>query len=119
LPARNGKSPRPRQAGPYVRSRTPWGDPNLQGNYTNKYEQSTPLERPQEYVGRRVEDVKGAELADILEKRKQQVLGRPEGVGPLQFRDVLDVTGGSRAWLVVDPPDCARHGIVITCSTPS
>ena len=26
--------------------RTPWGDPDLQGTYTNKYETSTPLERP-------------------------------------------------------------------------
>jgi hypothetical protein len=33
------------------------------------------------------------------------VLARPEGVGPNQFRDVLDVTRGSRAWLIVDPPD--------------
>jgi hypothetical protein len=26
-------------------------------------------------------------------------------VGPLQFRDPLEVTRGSRAWLIVDPPD--------------
>src|SRR5262245_5001239 len=47
---------------PYRTSRTPWGDPDLQGNYTNKYEQSTPLERPDEFVGRRVEDITGDEL---------------------------------------------------------
>ena len=28
----------------------PWGDPDLQGNYTNKYEQSTPFERPYDRV---------------------------------------------------------------------
>ena len=33
--------------------RTPWGDPDLQGNYTNKYEHGTPFERPQEFEGRR------------------------------------------------------------------
>jgi hypothetical protein len=89
----------------YVAPRTPWGDPDLQGNYTNKYEQSTPLERPDEFVGRRAEDIKGAELARILEQRQKQVIDRPAGVGPMQFRDPLEVTRGSRAWLIVDPPD--------------
>src|SRR5688572_8747219 len=90
---------------PYSPPRTPWGDPDLQGTYTNKYEQSTPLERPEQFAGRRVDDVKGAELAGILEKRNTQVIERAAGVGPLQFRDPLDVTRGSRAWLIVDPPD--------------
>jgi len=90
---------------PYSPPRTPWGDPDLQGTYTNKYEQSTPLERPAQFAGRRVDDVTGAELADILEKRNTQVIERAAGVGPLQFRDPLEVTRGSRAWLIVDPPD--------------
>ena len=85
--------------------RTPWGDPDLQGNFTNKYEQSTPLERPQEFEGRRAEDVSGAELANVLRKRHQQVTERPAGVGPFQFRDTLEVTKASRAWLIVDPLD--------------
>jgi hypothetical protein len=89
----------------YVPARTPWGDPDLQGNYTNKYEQSTPLERPDEFVGRRIDDVRGAELAGILEQRQRQVLERPAGVGPFQFRDALEVTKASRAWFLVDPPD--------------
>ena len=89
----------------YALPRTPWGDPDLQGTYTNKYEQSTPLERPDEFAGRRVEDVSGAELADVLAKRNKQVVDRAAGVGPLQFRDPLEVTKGSRAWLIVDPPD--------------
>ena len=89
----------------YQPPRTPWGDPDLQGTYTNKYEQSTPLERPAQFTGRRVDDVTGAELADVLEKRNTQVIERAAGVGPPQFRDPLDVTKGSRAWLIVDPPD--------------
>jgi len=92
-------------AGPYAPPRTPWGDPDLQGTYTNKYEQSTPLERPAEFAGRRVDDVRGAELADVLAKRNKRVVERAAGVGPQQFRDPLDVTKGSRAWLIVDPPD--------------
>ena len=98
-----GVAPQPsakssKQAGTrYVPPRTSWGDPDLQGNFTNKYEQSTPFERPPEFDGRRVEDVRGAELAAILEKRQQQVAGRPTGVGPDEFRDPLDVFKGSRA----------------------
>src|SRR5438067_681425 len=88
-----------------VQWRTPWGDPDLQGNYTNKYEQSTPFERPPEFEGRLLADVAGAELAGILKRREQQAIDRAPGVGPLQFRDSLEVTKGSRAWLVVDPPD--------------
>jgi hypothetical protein len=93
-------------AGPsYVPPRTPWGDPDLQGNYTNKYEANTPLERPAEFAGRRVADVSAAELAIIREKRQKQFIERPAAVGPLQFRDPLDVTRGSRAWFLVDPAD--------------
>jgi hypothetical protein len=90
---------------PYVPPRTPWGDPDLQGNFTNKYEQSTPFERPEQFDGRRHEDLKATELAAILAQRQRQVLDRPTGVDPDQFRDLLDVTRGSRAWLIVDPPD--------------
>jgi hypothetical protein len=89
----------------YSVPRTPWGDPNLQGNFTNKYEQNTPFERPPEFEGRRVNEVTGAELAAVLAKREQQVLERPLGVGPYQFRDNLEVTKASQAWFVIDPPD--------------
>ena len=89
----------------YVPPRTPWGDPDLQGTYTNKYEHQTPFERPPEFEGRRVQDVSGAELAAVLARRNEQVLARAAGVGPLEFRDSLEVTKADRAWLVVDPPD--------------
>ncbi len=92
-------------APPYHAPRTPWGDPDLQGNYTNKYEQSTPLERPEQFAGRRREDITGAELTALLAARNDQVLSRPEAVGPRQFRDPLEVTKGSLPWLIVDPPD--------------
>ena len=96
----------PFAAGPaYAPPRTPWGDPDLQGNYTNKYEANTPLERPDEFAGRRVDDVTAAELARLREKREREFLDRPAAVGPMQFRDPLDVTKGSRAWFLVDPPD--------------
>jgi hypothetical protein len=93
-------------AGPsYVAPRTAWGAPDLQGTYTNKYEANTPLERPEAFAGRRLEEVSAAELAVIREQRQKQFLERPAAVGPLQFRDPLDVNRGSRAWFLVDPPD--------------
>ena len=89
----------------YVPPRTPWGDPDLQGTLTNKYEQNTPLERPPEFEGRRAEDLTAAELADLFKRRQQQAVDRGPGVGPPQFRDNLEVAKGSRPWLIVDPPD--------------
>ncbi|MEO8257558.1 MAG: hypothetical protein ABI868_09470 [Acidobacteriota bacterium] len=94
--------------------RTPWGDPDLQGNFTNKYEHGAPFERPQEFEGRRLEDVSARELAEVIQKRQQETLerapflgGDPEGkIGnSAEFRDIYEITKGSRAWLVVDPPD--------------
>ena len=46
-------SPPPGAARPWTPPRTPWGDPDLQGNFTNKYEQGTPFERPDEFAGRK------------------------------------------------------------------
>ena len=44
-------------------SRTPWGDPDIAGVYTNSDESGIPFERPAEFDGRRLEDITGAELA--------------------------------------------------------
>jgi hypothetical protein len=94
--------------------RTPWGDPDLQGNFTNKYEYGTPFERPQNFDGRRLEEVTAQELENLLKARQQDALerakffgGDPEGrIGnSAEFRDIYEVTKGSRPWFVVDPPD--------------
>ena len=90
---------------PYAPPRTPWGDPDLQGNYTNKYEANTPLERPAAFAGRRAGDVTEAEMAVLRQQRQKQFVERPAAVGPMQFRDPLDVTRGSRPWFLVDPSD--------------
>ena len=45
--------------------KTPWGDPDIQGNLTNIWEVNTPLERPDQFAGRKLEDIKGEELAKI------------------------------------------------------
>jgi hypothetical protein len=88
--------------------RTPWGDPDLQGTYTNTYENGTPLERPDEFAGRKLEDVTGEELVAIRKKIQQRTVGNFQG--PIHapdnwWQDNLDLHKGSQAWLVVDPPD--------------
>jgi hypothetical protein len=98
----------------YAPPRTPWGDPDLQGNFTNKYEQGTPFERPAEFEGRRVEDIQGNELADVVKRRQQQAIDRdrflsgdPTGAiaGPLEFRDIFEVVKASRPWFITEPSD--------------
>src|SRR5262249_4673690 len=98
----------------YVPPKTPWGDPDLQGNFTNKYEQGTPFERPAEFEGRRIEDIQGQEFEALIQKRQQTAIerapflsGDPTGTiaGPMEFRDIYEVSKASRPWFVVDPPD--------------
>jgi hypothetical protein len=98
----------------WTTSRTPWGDPDLQGQYSNKYETSTPFERPKEFEGRRMSDVKPEELAAAVARRQADTLerakyfgGDPEGrIGnSAEFRDIYEITKGSRPWFVIDPPD--------------
>ncbi|HLG56443.1 MAG TPA: hypothetical protein VI485_13990 [Vicinamibacterales bacterium] len=94
--------------------RTPWGDPDLQGAYTNKYETSTPFERPKEFEGRRIENVTREELVAAVKKRQQDTLARakyfggdPEGLigNSAEFRDIYEIERGSRPWFVIDPID--------------
>ena len=94
--------------------RTPWGDPDLQGTYTNKYETSTPLERPKEFAGRRMAEITPAEQAAVARKRQEDTLARakffggdPEGLigNSAEFRDIYEISKGSRAWFVTDPDD--------------
>jgi hypothetical protein len=94
--------------------RTPWGDPDLQGNYTNKYEYGTPFERPAAFKGRQPEDLTRQELEAVVKERQQDALerakffgGDPEGrIGnSAEFRDIYEVTRGSRAWFVIDPAE--------------
>ena len=88
--------------------RTPWGDPDLQGNYTNTYENVTPLERPEQFAGRRLEDITGEELRKARLAIQERTVGNFQG--PIHapdhwWQDNLNLERGSQAWLVVDPPD--------------
>jgi hypothetical protein len=95
-------------AGQSAAPRTPWGDPDIQGTYTNTYENGTPLERPDQFAGRHLEDVTGEELATLRREIQKRTVGAFQG--PIHapdnwWQDNLDLHRGSQAWLVVDPPD--------------
>src|SRR5215470_20307024 len=92
----------------YVPPRTPWGDPDLQGWFSNLSEDGTPLERPDRFAGRRLEDIKGEELAAIKRETQQRTIAN--FAGPLHapehwWQDDLNLVKGSQAWFIVDPPD--------------
>jgi hypothetical protein len=88
--------------------RTSWGDPDLQGAYTNSDESQIPLERPDEFAGRSLDDISAAELAEINESRNEARVEadrrRWQLRSPLHWFENHDFRN-SRAWLVVDPPD--------------
>jgi len=92
----------------FTASKTPWGDPDLQGWFTNLSEDGTPLERPDQFAGRKLEDIKGEELAAIKRQVQQRTVENFQG--PLHapehwWQDDLNLVKGSQAWLIVDPPD--------------
>ena len=89
--------------------KTPWGDADLSGNYSNSDESGIPLERPAEFDGRRLEDISAAELAKIRAARREQTIEQATRLSQqpnpqLFWWETLNATN-SRAWLLVDPPD--------------
>src|SRR5260370_41602203 len=65
----------------YTPPKTLWGEPNLQGTYTDKDENGIPLERPSQFDGKRPEDVDDSELADIVRERQARALASASGIG--------------------------------------
>jgi hypothetical protein len=70
-------------------ARTPWGDPDLQGTYTNANESGIPMERPADLAGRGLEDVTPRELTALMAAR----------------RDRIERTAQVIGWMISDPPD--------------
>jgi len=98
----------PAASKPYSAPRTPWGDPDLQGNYTNVYENGTPLERPDQFAGRNLDDITGTELREIKEAARQRTIeafNTPINAPDNWWQPALALGKGSQAWLVVDPKD--------------
>ena len=95
----------------YVAPRTPWGDPQIMGAYTNSDESGIPFERPAAFDGKTLEDITPAELAKIVKQRQEQTVERaptlsqfPGATSPLHWFENYRAAN-SRAWLVSDPPD--------------
>lgn len=100
--------------GSYAAPRTPWGDPDLQGTYTNSNESGTPMSRPPELAGKRPEDVTPAEMARLAKERAARIektaetIGGTEdnntGAGPSHWYENYNPKN-SRPWMVLDGPD--------------
>src|SRR5262249_57314524 len=69
----------------YKASRTPWGDPDIQGNYTNLTEAGTPLEKPREFEGRNLKDISGNELRTIKRTAAERTINA--FLGPTEAPD--------------------------------
>jgi hypothetical protein len=89
-------------------ARTPWGDPDLQGAYTNSDESLIPMERPDTLAGKSLKDISAADLEKLNEERNEARVEadkqRWELRSPLHWFENHSPKN-SRAWLVVDPPD--------------
>ena len=57
LPVLGQTSKAPPTAHKFTPPHTSWGDPDLQGWFTNENEDATPLERPDQFAGRKLEHV--------------------------------------------------------------
>ena len=98
-------------AKPYTPPKTSWGDPDLQGGWTNVNENGIPFERPDALAGKQLEAVDDSELAELVKERDEARLkgaaaigGRETGAGPVHWYEHYGAKN-SRAWMVIDPPD--------------
>jgi hypothetical protein len=96
---------------PYSPPKTPWGDPDLGGSYTNTSESGTPFERPAEFAGKRLDEVTADDLAKAIDRRntakveRAPTLGGAEtGAGPIHWFEDYGAKN-TRPWMVTDPPD--------------
>src|SRR5262245_32645118 len=92
--------------------RTSWGDPDLNGIYSNDDETGTPMERPAEYDGLTAGQLTPEKIKEISDKRAQAFRDLAEGPRwansisppPYLIFDTFD-RKNRRPWLVVDPAD--------------
>ena len=93
--------------------RTPWGDPDLQGEWTTEGEYGVPLERPAQFgtrqflsdaeYAKRLDDVKIRDERDLA--RVDVLSGKVEGANaPIPHWREYNTTS-RRTSLVIDPPD--------------
>jgi hypothetical protein len=107
-------APAPTAAGAWQVPRTSWGDPSVEGTYTNKDEFGTPLERPEELAGRQRDEFGAEEMAALMTERRErgralaQTIGgssdNDTGAGPPHWYEYLEAVN-SRPWFVAEPAD--------------
>jgi hypothetical protein len=103
-----------RTAKGFVMPKTPWGDPDIQGVFTTKDEANTPFEQPDEWAGRKMEDITPKEFAEALVQRQQAAVERAPFAGggeeeqgvaiavPIHWFDNL-AAQNARPWFVIEP----------------
>jgi len=94
--------------------RTSWGDPALEGTYTNKDEFGTPFERPDELAGKNRNEFGPEQMAELMKARTERgraiaarIGGSADndtGAGPPHWYEYLDAING-RPWSVSEPAD--------------
>jgi hypothetical protein len=101
----------PQPSSKYAPGKTAWGDPDLQGTFTDKDENGIPMEKPNQFAGKTLAEVDDSELADIVRERQERAAasaagigGADTGAGPVHWYEHYDAKN-SRAWLVLDPAD--------------
>ena len=106
-----GQAPAAQKKPAYRVPRTSWGQPDIHGDYTNKDEANTPLERPDQLAGKDATAYTEADLAQLAKERAAQaqqiaggIGGAETGAGPTHWYDHL-AAKGSRPWFISDPPD--------------
>jgi len=90
----------------WAQSRTPWGDPDLEGVWTSDNNFSVPLERPAEVADKVFLD--GKDLEDALAARAKTIAavahGGVVGAGPSHWYENLTARS-RRSSLIIDPPN--------------
>ena len=65
----------------YAPAKTPWGDPDIQGGYSNVNENGIPFEKPGNLANRQVGEIDDSELAELNKERNERALAAAAGIG--------------------------------------
>src|SRR5262245_56639051 len=97
-----------KKATTYKAARTAWGDPDFQGNYTNLYEAGTPLERPAQFDGKKLNDVTPEELRAFKKRIQDDTVQRfetPFDAPSNWWQPAFKLDESAQAWMITDPED--------------
>jgi hypothetical protein len=94
--------------------RTSWGDPSIEGTYTNKDEFGTPFERPDDLAGKQRREFGPEQMKELMVERTRRAQAgaariggsttNDTGAGPPHWYEHLEAIN-SRPWLVSEPAD--------------